>query len=128
MGNHVANVCEGFLDFLECPLYPPCHKNGFLFLPLNLSVVLGPYKMWGINLPCKFLVAILQEYFVALPNCQITFLVKTNGVQIWGALRNFSAEPQHLMHRYDLLACRTLVQRFWGPDKGVLLVPKGHKG
>ena len=128
VGDHGANICRGVLDFLECPIYPPYRKNGLLFLPQNCSVVLGPYETRGINLPCKFPVASLREYFVALPNCQITFLVKTDGVRIWEALRNFSAEPQHLMPRYDLLACRTSVQRFRVPDKGMLLVSEGRKG
>ena len=32
------------------------------------------------------------------------------------------------MPRYDLLACRTSVQWFRVPDKGVLLILVGHKG
>jgi len=99
-----------------------------LFLPLNRSVVLGPHETRGINLPCKFPIGSLREYFVTLPNRQVTFLVKTDGVRIWGALKNFSAEPQQLMPRYDLLACRTSVQWFRVPDKGVLLIPEGRKG
>ena len=31
------------------------------------------------------------------------------------------------MPRYDLLACRTLVQWFHAPDKGILLIPEGCK-
>ena len=105
-----ASVGGGFLDFLKCPLYPPYRKNGLLFLPLNRSMVLGPYQMRGINLPCKFLVGLLIEYFITLPNRQVTFLVKTDGIQVWGALKNFSAEPQHLMPRYGmLLVCRASV-------------------
>ena len=70
----------------------------------------------------------LRECFVALPNRQVTFIIKTDGVRIWGALKNFSAEPQHLMPRYDLLACRTSVQWCRVPDKGIVLIPEGHKG
>ena len=117
-----------FLDFLDRPLYPPYWKNGLLFLPLNRSVVLGPHETRGINLSCKFPLGSLHEYFVPLPNRQVTFLVKTDGVRIWGALKNFSAEPQQLMPRYDLLACRTSVRWFRVLDKGVLLIPEGRKG
>ena len=90
--------------------------------------MLGPYETRGINLPCKFPVGSLQEYFVTLPNRQVTFIVKTDGVRIWGALKNFSADPQQLMPRYDLLACRTSVQWLRLPDKGVVLIPEGRKG
>ena len=58
----------GVLDLAERPLYPPYWKNGLLFLPLNRSVVLGPYATRGINVPCKFPVGTLHECFVALPN------------------------------------------------------------
>ena len=118
----------GGVDFLEGPLYPPYKKNELLFLPLNRSLVLGPYEARGINLPCKFPVGSLREYFVTLPNRQVTFLVKTDGVRVWGALKNFSAEPQHLMPRYDLLACHVSVQWFRVLDRRALLIPEGHKG
>ena len=90
---------SSFLDFTECPIYPPYRKHGLLFLPLNRSIVLGLYATRGINLPCKFPVGALQECFVTLPNRQVTFILKTDGVRIWGALKNFSAVPQHLMLR-----------------------------
>ena len=70
----------------------------------------------------------LRECFVTIPNRQVTFIFKTDGVRIWGALKNFSAQPQQLMPRYDLLACRTSVQWFRIPDKGVILIPQGRKG
>ena len=70
----------------------------------------------------------LRECFVTIPNRQVTFIFKTDGVRIWGALKKFSAQPQQLMPRYDLLACRTSVQWFRIPDKGVILIPQGRKG
>ena len=117
-----------FLDFAERPVYPPYRKNRLVFLPLNRSVVLGAYATRGINVPCKFPIGTLHECFVALPNHQVTFIFKTDRVRIWGALKNFSDEPQHLMPRYDLLAYRTSVQRFRVPDKGVLLILEGRRG
>ena len=93
VGDQGEHVYGGFLDFMECPLYPPYRKNDLLFLPLNRSVVLGPYETRRINLPCKFPVGSLREYFVTLPNRQVTFLVKTDGVRVWGALKNFL--PNH---------------------------------
>ena len=84
-------------------------------------MVLGPYETRGINLLCRFPVGSLRECFVTLPNRQVTFIVKTDGVRIWGALKNFSAEPQQLMPHYDLLACRATVDWFRIPDKGVVV-------
>ena len=109
-------------------MYPPYWKNGLLFLPLNRSIVLGPHETRGINLPCKFPVNSLHHCFVTLPNRHVTFIFKTDGVRIWGALKNFSAEPQQLMPRHDLLACHTSVQWVRIPDQGVVLIPKGRKG
>ena len=88
----------GILDLAERPPYPPYWKNGLLFLPLNRSVVLGPYAMRGINLPCKFPVESLQECFVMLPNRQVTFIVKTDGVRIWRLLRIFQQSHSSECH------------------------------
>ena len=102
-------------------------ERSFIFA-IELQCGVGALRDAGINLPCKFPIDSLQEYFVTLPNRHVTFLVKTDGVRIWGALKNFSAEPQQLMPRYDLLACRTSVQWLRIPDKGVVLIPEGRKG
>ena len=91
-------------------------------------MVLGPYETRGINLTCRFPAGSLRECFITLPNRQVDFILKTDGVRIWGALRNLSAEPQQLMPRFDLLACRAAVQWFRVPDKGVLSIPQGRKG
>ena len=56
------------------------------------------------------------------------FILKTDGVRLWGALKNFSGEPQHLMPRYDLVACRSSLQWYRVPDRPVVLIPEGRKG
>ena len=99
-----------------------------MVFPLNRSVVLGPYEIKGVNLPCRFPVGSLRECFVTLPNRQVTFILKTDGVRLWGALKNFSGEPQHLMPRYDLVACRSSLQWYRVPDRPVVLIPEGRKG
>ena len=122
------SVAGGVLEFQEVPIYPPYYKNGLLVFPLNRSVVLGPYEIKGVNLPCRFPVGSLRECFVTLPNRQVTFILKTDGVRLWGALKNFSGEPQHLMPRYDLVACRSSLQWYRVPDRPVVLIPEGRKG
>ena len=82
------------LEYMELPIYPPYKENGLIMLPLNHSVVLGPHEVRGINLPIKFPSNALQGCLVALPNRKVTLLVKTDGVRIWGALKNYSHEPQ----------------------------------
>ena len=117
-----------FLQFTEVPHYPPYFKNGLLFLPLNRSIVLGPYETRGINLPCRFPAGSLHQCFVTLPNRHVTFIMKTDGVRIWGALKNFSADPQQLMPRNDLFACYTSVRWFQVPDHAISLIPECRKG
>ena len=89
--------------------------------------MLGPYESRGINIPCRFPVGSLGECFVTLPNRQVTFILKTDGVRLWGALKNFSGEPQQLMLHYDLLACRTSIQWYRVPDRKAILILKGRK-
>ena len=82
------------VSFREEVMYPPYWKNKCLAIPFNRSIVLGPYEVRGVNLPCVFPVGCIQSILGALPNRKVVFFWKTNGRDIWGSLRNCSNEPQ----------------------------------
>ena len=112
----------GVLEFSEVPIYPPYYKNGLLMLPLNRSIVLGPGEIKGINLPLKFRIGSLQGFFGVIPNRKVVFLGKTNGCRYWGALKNYSKEPQQLLPWNDLVACWTQIKWYKIANHGICLI------
>ena len=78
-----------------------------LAIPFNRSLVLGPHEIRGINIPCMFLEGGIQQILGALVNRKVVFLWKTNGRNIWGALKNYSAKPQQILPWHALVLVNT---------------------
>ena len=116
------------MEFLEVPIYPPYFKNGLLMLPLNRSSVLGPVEIRGINLPVKFPIGTLHGFFGVIPNRKVMFLGKSDGRRFWGALKNFSREPQQILPKNDIVACKTRVKWYNIADHRVWIIPQKRVG
>ena len=116
------------LKFSEVLMYPPYWRNGLLAIPFNRSVVLGPHEIKGVNLQGSFLEGEIHQILGALPNRKVVFLWKTNGKNIWRALKNYSKEPQHILPWHDLILVKTRVGFFQVPNKPIMQIPKGQKG
>ena len=109
-------------------MYPPYWKNNWLAIPFNRSLVLGPYEIRGINIPCRFPEGSLLQILGALPNRKVVFFWKTNGCTIWGALKNCSAEPQQVLPRHDLILVNTRMRSFKVPDSATMVIPDKRRG